>query len=364
VRVVRSYDFGKLKRSLAVPSHVGGSRPKRAFSAMMKRLLVPDRDITWYPFGLSAACRLARSGKVGALYSTSPNITNHLVAARLARRFKLPWVADFRDLWTIDPSYNRRGWRQRLEKQIERAILRRASRILIVSEGFRDRLVEAYPEAGHKIHVVRNGFDHADVAGLAPSPPRDRLVLTYAGMFYGGRRDPGPFLRALAHLKQSGVLTAEDFRFDVIGLPEPQVVEQVQRLGISELVEFSGYLPYREALARMARSSALVVLMFREGNCRGQMDTKFYDYLGVRRPILALSPKGYEMAAIVERLNAGTVIPPDDSAGIAAWVAAQLRRLGSDGPLRDLDARQVMQFTRAEGTRQLAGVLDDVAQAA
>ena len=51
--------------------------------------------------------RIVRHHNVRAIYSTSPVPTAHLIARVLKWMTDLPWVADFRDLWTEDYRYCR-----------------------------------------------------------------------------------------------------------------------------------------------------------------------------------------------------------------------------------------------------------------
>ena len=67
--------------------------------------------------------RIVEGGEVELLYSTYSPASNHLLALELKRRTGLPWVADFRDLWTDDyryrePSAKRRAAHRRLEQEI------------------------------------------------------------------------------------------------------------------------------------------------------------------------------------------------------------------------------------------------------
>ena len=359
VTVVRSYDFGGVKRSLAAPSHSNAKGAKQTLTRAFKALMIPDRDISWYPFGVSTALRAAREHRVDAVYSTSPNVTNHLVAGRVARRYGLPWIVDIRDLWTIDHYYARTGLRKRIEQRMERRILREAAKIVIVSEGMRDQLIAAFPHLAEKTSVIRNGFDPDDCPSQPPSIPALPFRLTYAGMFYGGRRNIEGLLSALQTLKQRGVVNADNFRFDVVGLPEPYVTDNVAKYGVGDLVHMVGYLPAKETLSYLAGSHATLVITYSDEASRGNMPTKVYEYLGLGRPILALTPEDYELAAFVRSYNTGSVIHPADSQRIAAWIESEVGRATVDGARPSFDAALTRQFSRAEGAAQLASILDD-----
>jgi hypothetical protein len=79
-----------------------GRRSGSAFAglrALSDWWLLPDSYAGWSRrAGVAAAARIERGG-VDAVLTTSPPDSVHLAGGELARRFSLPWVADFRDPW-------------------------------------------------------------------------------------------------------------------------------------------------------------------------------------------------------------------------------------------------------------------------
>jgi hypothetical protein len=68
---------------------------------ILNRLLyIPDVTVNWIPFALTQALRIIRKEKPVVIYSTSPSEGIHLIAVLVKKLSGLPWVADFRDLWT------------------------------------------------------------------------------------------------------------------------------------------------------------------------------------------------------------------------------------------------------------------------
>ena len=45
--------------------------------------------------------------------------TSHIIAKELVKRKKIPWIADFRDLWTQNHYYTYSGIRHFFEKRLE-----------------------------------------------------------------------------------------------------------------------------------------------------------------------------------------------------------------------------------------------------
>jgi glycosyltransferase involved in cell wall biosynthesis len=362
-RVVRTGDVGWLLRRLSPASGPGAetggaARPASRRAALIKamqHLAVPDRNMGWYPFAVSAAADAVRAERPSVIVSSSPAVTNHVVAMRTAARFGLPWVADFRDPWTLSTGYGAPGWRRSVDARIERGIMRRAARIVVTTEHDVELFARAYPWARAKLRLVRNGYDPADFAGLgAPPAAGGPFVLTHAGSFYGGGRDPDALFAAMAALRAQGVLTPQNFRLRLVGNPEAAVRARVAAHGVGDLVEETGAVPYRQALAQLAASSAVLLLTHVDWS---SIPVKFYDYLGVRRPILALTNPAFELAELVRRCGAGTVIHVQDVDGIQAWLAECLAT-GAPPPAIGDGAREL---TRQAAAREMAAVLDEAA---
>jgi glycosyltransferase involved in cell wall biosynthesis len=374
-RVVRTSDLGWVLRHLApgatpstavsaarTPSAAPAARPgagTRARAALVRTLhrhVVPDRNIGWYPFAAAAAAQAARTERPAVVFSTSPSATNHLVGMRAAARLGVGWVADFRDPWTLSPAYDPPTWRRGVDRRIERGIVERATRIVVTTAHDVELFAAAYPFAREKLRVVRNGFDPADFAALPGPPARGPFTLTHAGSFYGGGRDPDALLAAMASLRSAGVLTPANFRLQLVGNPDAAVRARVQAHGVGELVEETGAVPYAQALERLASASVVLMLTHLDVS---SVPVKFYDYLGVRRPILALTNPEFEVAGMV-RESGGTVLHAQDVEGIRAWLAERVA--GGAPPAPAVNGTH--ERTRQMAARDLAAVLDEAAQAA
>ena len=82
-----------------VAADVGGARAAVRRGARAA-LYFPDAQIGWYAPALITARRALRERRFDAVFSSSFPITAHLVARRLHRWLKIPWIAEFRDPWS------------------------------------------------------------------------------------------------------------------------------------------------------------------------------------------------------------------------------------------------------------------------
>ena len=66
----------------------------------------PDKERNWIPHVLRAGRSLLGDGTFDALVSTSSPVSAHIAASHLSREYRIPWVADLRDLWTQNHNYS------------------------------------------------------------------------------------------------------------------------------------------------------------------------------------------------------------------------------------------------------------------
>jgi hypothetical protein len=132
-----------------------------------------------------------------------------------------------------------------------------------------------------------------------------------------------------------------------------------ERTGVLDLIELAPPLPYRDALAEMLEADGLVVLQ--AANCNEQIPAKLYEYLRARRPILGLADARGDTADALRRAGVVHLSALEDANAIANVLTSFLGAVaGNDA--RIPDERNIVRASRRERTRELARILDIVAQ--
>jgi len=310
-----------------------------------RRVLVPDPGVVWSLTAIAPAVRIVRRHGIDVVLTSSPPASVNLVGAALERLTGVRWVPDLRDS-IVSLAHRRRDVRG--ERALARLLARRADAIVAVSEPIAAEM-RALGPAG-PVEVIDHGADFDDFDGLEHHPSA-RLRITHTGTIFG-RRDPKPFLEALARSSPDVVARfVGDFRAGDLAF--------AQRLGLGDRLELVPYLPRHEALALQRDSEALLLLIPEsEGRGRFIVSTKVFEYLAAERPILAAVPAGGAAAEVVRETGAGLVVPPDDPDAIAAGIAELERRWRAgalDGTGLDPDVKA--RFSRRARVERLAGLL-------
>jgi hypothetical protein len=320
--------------------------------------LVPDTYVGWRPYANRAVEEALDCQHFDAIYSTSPPETTHLIALAAHKRTGLPWVADFRDPWMnlhlLDPPTPLHA---ALHRRLERRICRRAH-VVVATRWHEKHLLATYDDL-FGITRLPNGFDAEEVDSVsAIHPPDDRFRIVHAGMLTQ-KRTAIPFLRGLSKFLEDRPDARARIEVLFAGAREDRNERACSELGLEDVVEFRDTIPHHETL-RLERSSHILLLIKHVNTkYRGMVPGKLYEYIGLRRPILALAPEG-EAADLVENLDRGLRIDQEDEAGI---VAAITRLFGAfergtlDGDF-DLSARP--ELTRDALAGEMANLLDEM----
>jgi glycosyltransferase involved in cell wall biosynthesis len=336
---------------------VRGSSPRLA--------VLPDQWSSWWLGAVPAGLRLIRRHRPQALWSTFPIATAHLIGLTLQRLSGLPWIADFRDSMTED-DYPTHPRTRQIYRWIESRTVRAASSLVFTAPSASRMYLSRYPGlSASRCAVIPNGYDEDDFAALSladarPRPAGGPLRMVHAGLMYQEERDPRPFFQAVARLRREGRVTPEILRVE---LRAPGSDEYYTRLttdlGIQDLVHILPSLPYRESLADCASAAGL--LIFQGKSCNHQIPAKAYEYLRLRRPILALTSADGDTAALLTECGGSTLVELSDEQAIYQTLPTFLEALRAGAhPLPDPD--RAARYARRNQAGQLGQLLVDASR--
>jgi hypothetical protein len=125
-------------------------------------------------------------------------------------------------------------------------------------------------------------------------------------------------LEAVRELYDDGSIAPGDLVLDFMGEGQDSVVDAASRLGVEGFVEAVPHIPREEVMARLARADVLLLVQWRSELTATEVPGKLYEYLALRKPILALgtAPEG-ELAGILARTGVGRVVNSVDECRVA-----------------------------------------------
>jgi glycosyltransferase involved in cell wall biosynthesis len=338
----------------------GAPAPAGVLQRLKHFVLLPDRQVLWTPYALRLARRLHRERPFDAALATAPPMSTIPAAAALRRLLGIPAVLDLRDDWTGTASFAALPpARQRVERVLERAALRRMDHVLVPTRPSYDRLLSAFALPADRVSFLPNGFDPEDFASPGAGGEEGalfpgRTTLVHLGILTE-RRSPATLLEALRRLRERDPAAAGRLRFLQMGAVESCFDAALQPMVASGLAEVRPAGPHAEALEVMHAADVLVLIPNQA--TATAIPGKTYEYLASRRPVLALVEPG-ATRDLLREVGVRWLLDVDDVDAITSALAA----IAADPPRRDepepMDADVLRRYDRGEQARQLAEVLD------
>jgi len=249
----------------------------------------PDLQKGWKSFAIEAGTDFLQRESVDAMISTSSPVTSHIIARELNERYGIPWIADFRDLWTQNHYYPYSSLRKAIERRLELNTLHEADALVIVSEPTLRKIRTLHK--GKPIHVITNGFDPEETNSPAVDLT-DKFTITYTGNLYPGKQTAEPLFVALRDLIAKGIMDVNNVEVRFYGAEVGWIDKQAERYGLGDIVKQFGIVPRETALHRQRESQLLLLIKWNDSKEKGAYSAKIFEYLSAKRPILAVG--GYQ----------------------------------------------------------------------
>lgn len=300
---------------------------RRIASGISQALFIPDNKIGWRRAAVRKGKELLSSERYHAIFSTAPPYTSHLVGLQLASFADLPLTADFRDDWVGNPRHAYvTPWHRGQHVKLESQLIEESAAVTVVNRRIYDRIIvrNLGPAGYHKVSMIPHGYDPDDFPKSPTRVDDGRLRITYAGVFYDVQT-PEPFLRALALLLHRRPALKDLWVAEFVGHLSDRALDLIKQLHLDHVVEYRGYLPHRQSVARLFAADILWMTVGRRPGNESISTGKLGEYIGTRKPILGLVPEG-AAGEMLERYKASAIAPPDDPEAIAAVLESLYER--------------------------------------
>ena len=314
---------------------------------------------TFALWSLIAELRLPRPDVVVA---SSPSLPAAAAAAGVARARRSRFLLEVRDLWPDSAVAMGLVTNPRVigaARRMEHYCYRRADRIVALTEGIEEGVVQSGVVPAGRVTLITNGVD-LDVMPRA-SDAADLPVAddAFVAMFVGAHGTYSSLETVLA----AADLLRDDPAIQVVlvggGDRKPALVEQAAAMNLTN-VTFIDPVPKRQVPAYLARAD-LCLLPYQDRELfAGALPNKVFDYLGAARPILASAPVG-ELTRLVDRAHCGWNVAPEDPLAMAEAIRtaaadrAEARARGDNGRAYALE-----HYDRRALAARFVGLVDDL----
>ncbi len=261
-----------------------------------------------------------------------PRMVHQIAAEMKAANPDLKWIADYRDLWSLNHMASRSASQKGTEEAMERATVGRyADMVTSVSEDLARQQGTCLDKPWL---TVTNGFD-MDIAAVrkaveaGPSRAGVPLMIVYTGKIYPKLRDPLPLFEAIAALEGEGRIEKGVVQVHIYG-GQTEGLEHVVGAGrFDHMLHMHGHVSREAALAAQSRADLLLLLESPLPEARGVLTGKIFEYMATGVPILSLGSRRDSAIGEVLGRTATGLCTEDDQEAIRS---ALLGRMAGETP--------------------------------
>ena len=332
-------------------------------------LLLPDPRVLWRRKATKAAAHILRSAleegrPFDAIATTGPPHSVHLIGLALKKKWDIPWLADFRDLWReMDylEDFHPTPRTRRRHLEMERAVVNTADFKTYSSPSTLFSLApDKRPETLSKFELIYNGWDQDDLEDPSPSHrartgSEEEAVfqLGHFGSLFPTRDAPGLW-KAIRQWNANLGETRKRIHLNLAGTASRPVVSSLKEHMRAEDWTDHGYLSHGDAVTMMQRMDALLLIQNDNDTGRKAIPGKAFEYLATQRPIGVIVPMPSDLGDLATSWQLKPCAHNDmDSA---------MEMLATLQSSKGVDPAIGTQFSRRSLTGQLARCLDGMIQ--
>lgn len=221
-----------------------------------------------------------KTNKVDAIIATGDPYILFRYAAKLSYEYSVPWIADYRDPWSVDKKICSNAFLKAWNTYFERKTIKTASLITTVSEFFKIQISSVIGEK--KFSILTNGFDHELLNNISSIKQKDDILrIAFVGTIY-----PWHPMESFMNVISKFVIDYKDKKLEVnlYGINNSEFIEddiEKKFPALKSVFNIFPKLPNEVLLSKLAENN--VMLLF---NYYSYIGTKIFDYLGIKRFIL------------------------------------------------------------------------------
>ena len=301
-----------------------GVRIERAWATNFGKANIAGRLCDYLSFYIGAAFKLLFAPKHDIVMAlTTPPLIG-LVAVAIGRLRGMQVVALMQDVYPDVAialgALRRRSLLSRTLGWLTRQMLKGSTRIIVLGECMKDRIVEIIgPERLSRIDVIHNWADGATIKPIdekeSSFAARNRIGNAFVVMFSGNLGQVNDFETLME--SASLLKNRPDIQFVFIGEGAKKTyIAEYARINNLTNVRLLPYQPQEDLRVSLAAGHASVVTLA-DGLAGLSVPSKSYGIMAAGRPILFVGDRRSSIAALVQTHDCGEVIDCGDAARVA-----------------------------------------------
>ncbi len=255
-----------------------------------------ERTLFWRRQLLKHASQLIEHENIKNVIVTIPPFRLAYYCSLLKKKYRhINLIVDYRDPWTDIKLFH--GFkdlaptRLEYERYMEMETLKTADFIITVSGTMTKniKIRSPYPE---RVFTLHNGYDEQEIkiAGIPPPLTNDRYNFIYAGTLYSNLEYIiSPLMEYLTHLKKNNASLYHKIYFEFYGNHNKEIKAKLKSYH-DEHVIVHGVLPLHVIQEKLRMATFGILMLAPEYEF--SFNTKFFEYLANRKPVILFSSLG------------------------------------------------------------------------
>ncbi len=301
------FNDDKLKDSTSYSNPIAS----KAISIAGEVFAYPDGMKYWHESAFEEASKLIEEEEIDAIISSSWPITCHTIAKDLKEKQNIPWIADLRDLWNLNPYVSHTFIRNYFEKRLELKTFENADALTTTTDLAAETLSTLHPKS--RIVPILSGYDRDDFKFLEDLVSKkddfstdfsEKLKFIYAGSLYGGKRDPTYLFEAIRQLEDGNKLDSSNISIEFYG-DSTGLEDIANRYGLLDIVHIGGKIAHDEVLKKQLNSDVLLLISWDNEKEKMFIPGKIYEYFALKKPVLSIGYKEGSLKDLIEETKVG-----------------------------------------------------------
>ena len=280
---------------------------KKAIVWIRGNLFIPDSRRFWIkPSARYLNAYLKEHPEIDTIISSGPPHSMHLIAQRLKKKNDIKWIADFRDPWTDIDFYHELMLGERADakhKKLEKAVLVEADEVITVSRTCAEGLESI---GNRKVHIVTNGYEFPEFNPADITLDKKFTISHFGSMPFA--RNPLVLWKALHSLLTTNEALKSALEIHLVGTVDFKILDSLKSYGLTDFVITTASIPHKESIERQRKTQLLLLIANNTGNVKGILTGKFFEYLGAKRPIIAIGMKDSDLEAAIANTACGEFV--------------------------------------------------------
>jgi hypothetical protein len=270
--------------------------PILPFYLLEKVILNLESEWSWHIMASQKGNTLIKRYQPEIIYSTGGPSCAHLAAYKLAKKNRIPWIAELQDPLIHDAEYHRSKQAFCYYSKLEKLIRENSCASIFMCDAARQNSDRRTGITENSYTVYPGAIANESLqSGLLENK---KCTFNHFGSL-GGSRDGTILIAAFKQCIEQNPNLKNSIKLNFYGTCDAATTKGIASFPHPDVVKFRGKISRTDAIKEMRSSSCLILIQNREFFSSETIPSKLYEYMQTGRPILALTYNNGEIDKIL-----------------------------------------------------------------